>query len=190
MYPDPTLKVFGPFTLPSGLEKVFSDHGASVAHHSCTQHFSFDRRKPLDPDSGQKSRIRGRVEMAISSRHTTSHSNRKTGVWKFNREIICKRRKTINLVIFGTSIEIGMASISDNSGASGSSGVLPGIVKDLGRRLGAGSAFGTLHPSRHSSALCTPRGIVRHSGTNNLAFCSISQWKLTHRRPPEESLRT
>ena len=77
---------------------------------------------PLDPDSGQKSRIRVRVEMAISTRHTTSHSNRKTGVRKFHREIICKRRKTINLVIFGNSIEIGLVSISDNSGASGSSG--------------------------------------------------------------------
>eukprot|EP01043_Picozoa_sp_COSAG02_P006720 COSAG02_NODE_194_length_29788_cov_20.044090_6_plen_311_part_00 len=60
---------------------------------------------------------------------------------------------------------------------------------DLGRRLGAGSASGTLNPSRHSSALCTRRGILRHSGTNALAFQSISQWKLTPRRPSEESLR-
>eukprot|EP01043_Picozoa_sp_COSAG02_P015392 COSAG02_NODE_656_length_18809_cov_17.805077_5_plen_90_part_00 len=47
----------------------------------------------------------------------------KTGVRKFHREIICKRRKTIDLVIFGNSIEIGMVLISDNSGASGSSGL-------------------------------------------------------------------
>ena len=60
--------------------------------------------------------------MAISTRHTTSHANRKTGVRRFHREIICKRRKTINLVIFGNTIEIGMVLISDNSGASGSSG--------------------------------------------------------------------
>eukprot|EP01043_Picozoa_sp_COSAG02_P018641 COSAG02_NODE_875_length_16279_cov_199.143078_11_plen_233_part_00 len=80
-------------------------------------------RPSLDPDSGQKSRIRVRVEMAISTRHTTSHTNRKTGVRKFHREIICKRRKTIDLVIFGNSIEIGMVLISDNSGASGSSGI-------------------------------------------------------------------
>ena len=82
-------------------------------------------------------------------------------------------------------------------GASGGGGwrqwgwaVAPvGLGGGLGRRLGAGSAFGTLQPSRHSSAFRRPRGIVRHSGTNNLAFCSISQWKLTPRRPPEESLR-
>ena len=88
--------------------------------------------QPLDPDSGQKSRIRVRVEMAISTRHTTSHTNRKTGVRKFHREIIFKRRKTIDLVIFGNSIEIGMVLISDNSGASGSSGVvLPGQSRDI-----------------------------------------------------------
>eukprot|EP01043_Picozoa_sp_COSAG02_P035258 COSAG02_NODE_2513_length_8624_cov_15.389443_2_plen_195_part_00 len=51
------------------------------------------------------------------------------------------------------------------------------LGRGLGRRLGAGSAFGTLHPSRHPSAFRRPRGSVRHSGTNNLAFCSISQWK-------------
>ena len=47
----------------------------------------------------------------------------------------------------------------------------------LGRRLGAGSASGTLHPSRHSSALCKPRGILRHCGAQNSAFDGISQCK-------------
>ena len=46
---------------------------------------------------------------------------------------------------------------------------------NLGRRLGAGSAFGILDPSRHSSAFSTPRGIGRHSGTNNPALRGISQ---------------
>ena len=60
--------------------------------------------------------------MAMSGHHTTSHTNRKIGVRRFHREIICKRRETIHFIIFGSSVEIGVILISDNSGASGSSG--------------------------------------------------------------------
>ena len=60
--------------------------------------------------------------MAISGHHTTSHTNHHIGVRRFHREIICKRQNIINLVLFGNPIEIAIILISDNSGASGSSG--------------------------------------------------------------------
>ena len=63
--------------------------------------------------------------MAISGHqrhHTTSHTNPHIGVMRFRREIICKRQNIINLVLFGNPIEIAIILISDNSGASGSSG--------------------------------------------------------------------
>ena len=40
----------------------------------------------------------------------------------------------------------------------------------LACRLSAGSAFGILHPSWHSSAFCTPGGTHRHFGAHNSAF--------------------
>jgi hypothetical protein len=62
--------------------------------------------------------------MAISCHHRTSHSNRTIGARRFHREIICKRRKPIYFIMFESSIEIGIILISDNSGASGSSGCI------------------------------------------------------------------
>eukprot|EP01043_Picozoa_sp_COSAG02_P042798 COSAG02_NODE_3667_length_6400_cov_3.774480_3_plen_109_part_00 len=61
--------------------------------------------------------------MAILTRHATSDANRKIGVRRFHREIKFKGRNIIHFVIFGNYTEIGLISISDNSGASGSSGI-------------------------------------------------------------------
>jgi hypothetical protein len=74
-----------------------------------------------------------------------SHSNRKIGVRRFHREIIFKRRNIIHFVIFGNSIEIGLILISDNSGASGSSGGGEPLLKIPLRTA--------VHPSDHLKSL-------------------------------------
>ncbi len=73
--------------------------------------------------------------MAILTRHTTSDANRKIGVRRFHREIIFKGRNIIHFVIFGNYTEIGLISISDNSGASGSTGIFWELTGSAPSRL-------------------------------------------------------